>query len=381
MRILQVIEFFSPSMGGSAQVAYQTARHLAQRGHQVSVWSSDYGADGSRFPEGPFETVLFRCPVARWGFYPTPGLVPWAQRHVREFDLIHLHNLRTFQNLAVARAARRAGVPYVLSAHGSLPHLVERKGAKWVFDRLFGRRLLDGARRLVAVSPAEVEQYRQAGVEPDRIALVLNGLDLDEFKALPSPGTFRKARGIVEGTRIVLYLGRLHKRKGLDSLIHAFVRIRAELEPCLLIIAGPDDGELAPLQALAGELGLHDSVRFTGPLYGEEKLAAYVDADVLASPAAHEIFGLVPFEALMCGTPVVVSNDGGSGQLIRDSGSGHLVPLGDADALAHTMMQALTEPGEASHMVEAGQSFIRRRLTWDASMKDLEQVYLEVQLD
>ena len=378
MRILQVIEFFSPSMGGSAQVAHQTASHLARRGHQVSVWSSDYGADGSRFPEGSFETVLFPCPLARWGFYPTPALAGWARRHVSEFDVIHLHNLRTFQNLAVAGAARRAGVPYVLSAHGSLPHLVERKGAKRVFDFLFGRRLIQDAQRLVAVSPAEAEQYHQAGVDEKRIEVVYNGLDLDEFADLPARGTFRRANAIAEGTRIVLYLGRLHKRKGIDVLIRAFGRIHNELEPCLLLIAGPDDGELARLQALVGELGLGNWVRFTGPLYGEEKLSAYVDADVLASPAVHEIFGLVPFEALMCGTPVIVTDDCGSGRLILEAGVGYVVPVGDAKALAEQIVRALTHREEAVRLAMNGQQFALQSLDWEAIVPEYERMYREL---
>ena len=114
MRILQVIEFFSPKMGGSAQVAFQISRHLAQRGHDLSVWASDYGSREVRFPEEDFETHLFHTLFARWGFYLTPNLVSWARDHLQEFDIIHMHNVRTFQNIVVSYYARRFGIPYVL---------------------------------------------------------------------------------------------------------------------------------------------------------------------------------------------------------------------------------------------------------------------------
>ncbi len=375
MRILQVIEFFSPSMGGSAQVAYQTARHLARRGHQVSVWSSDYGADGSRFPDGPFETVLFRCPVARWGFYPTPGLVRWARRHAGEFDVVHLHNLRTFQNLVMAGAARREGVPYVLSAHGSLPQDIGHGFAKRAFDLLFARRLLDGARRLVAVSPLEVTQYRQAGVAGEWIALVPNGLDLDEFSSLPARGAFRQRMSLGDRKKLLLFLGRLDPIKEVDRLIEAFARLSREGTGAWLVVAGPDDGELAPLQALAGELGLRDSVRFTGPLYGEDKLSCYVDADLVAAPGAYEIFGLVPFEALLCGTPVVVGQGSGVGQLLGQAGAAYLVPPGNVEVLADALRRALAGGPGARARVAAGQALVRREFDWAAIAGRLEELY------
>ena len=379
MRILQVIEFFSPSMGGSAQVAYQTAWHLAQRGHQVSVWSSDYGADGSRFPEGSFETVLFPCPLARWGFYPTPALAGWARRHVSEFDVIHLHNLRTFQNLVVAGGARRAGVPYVLSAHGSLSHRVGRRLTKRAFDSLFGRWLIRGAQRLIAVSPVEVDQYRQAGLAADKIAMIPNGLDLDEFAHLPAPGAFRRKHGIPAGAKLVLSLGRIHRIKGLDVLIAAFGRLREKTPGVLLAIAGPDDGgELARLQILAAQAGLGDRVQFPGPLYGEDKLAALADADLVVVPSAYEIFGLVPFEALLCGTPVVITSGSGTSRLLGDTEAAYQVPYGDLPALTAVLQQALTDGVAIQRQVAIGQEFVRTRLDWRAIVVRVEGLYAEV---
>ena len=189
-------------------------------------------------------------------------------------------------------------------------------------------------------------------------------------------------RDVVESLAYAEIPGRLsflvnQQRNIFPRVIRAFARVRAELEPCLLIIAGPDDGELAPLQALAGELGLRDSVRLTGPLYSEEKLSCYVDADVLASPAVHEIFGLVPLEALMCGTPVVVTDDCGSGSLVAEAGAGSTVPYGDVDALGVTLLRVLRSPSEATQHVQSGQAYIRERLSWDAVLANQEGVYKE----
>ncbi|HET6443234.1 MAG TPA: glycosyltransferase, partial [candidate division Zixibacteria bacterium] len=242
MRILQVIPFFTPKMGGSAMVAFQMARHLAEKDHEVTVVTSDHNLSDTRFDTGTFETIYLSC-ISRWGFYLTPGLVSWARSQVPRFDLVHMHTLRTFQNAVVGYYARKNNIPYVISAHGTLPVIVERMTAKRLYDRLAGQKLLDGAACLVAVSPFEARQYRGVGIEEERIRVIYNGLDLEEFKNLPPRGTFRQRLGIPAETPIILFLGRLHRRKGIDHLVQAFAQIRCQLNGAKLLIVGPDGGE------------------------------------------------------------------------------------------------------------------------------------------
>src|SRR5690606_32319496 len=152
MRILQLIEFFTPKMGGSPRVAYHTAKQLAARGHDVTVCSSNYGVNEAAFPDGGFDRILFPCIFARANFYVTPGLISWAIRHLRNFDVIHMHSLRTFQNMTVSTLAQIHGIPYVISPHGSLPLLNSRESLKKLYDLVAGSRLIQGAHSLIAVS-------------------------------------------------------------------------------------------------------------------------------------------------------------------------------------------------------------------------------------
>lgn len=379
MHVLQVLPYFSPRMGGVARTVHGIARHLSHRGHDVTVVAGDYKQNEASFPPGEFRQVLLRSVVSRWGFYYTPSLVAWMRDHVAEFDVIHLHEVRTFQNAVARRYALREGVPYVLSAHGTLPVIVERKLAKRIYDLLVGRRLLASASRLVAVSTLEAEQYRQTGrIEEGRIRVIHNGLDLDEFSPLPSRGFLRQKLGIPREAPLVLFLGRLHRIKGIDFLLEAFARLREEVKDVTLVIAGPDEGELAHLQALANRLQVTQTVRFAGPLYNEDKLAAYVDADVVASPGAYEIFGLVPFEALQCGTPVVVGDGSGVSELVQEAKAGYIVPPGDVDALADSLRRALIDRAATAAQVAAGQAFVRRELDWEVIAGRLEDLYAEI---
>lgn len=380
MRILQISPFFSPQMGGSARVVFQISRQLADRGHEVSVVSGDFGLKNSQFRgRGEFKQVLLPSVVSKWGFYLTPGLMGWLRQNIQYSDIVHLHELRTFQNIIAKYYSVNKGIPYVLSAHGTLPIIVQRKLAKRVYDCLFGKSILSHANRLVAVSEAEAQEYQSVLCSGDRIRVVYNGLDLSEYSPLPRRGIFRNNLNIGDARiKVILYAGRLHRQKGLIHLILAFAELRSRGKECVLVLVGPDGGELVHLKNVIARLRLEDSAFMVGPLYGPDKLAAMVDADVLAYPAYHEIFGLVPFEALMCGTPVVVCEGSGMGQLIGQAGAGFLVPFGNATALASALEEAIDHRDQALEKVHKGQTFVRECLDWNKVIPQLENLYMEI---
>lgn len=375
MKILHVTPYFSPQMGGAAIVPYDIARQLAYRGHQVTVVTSDFGLQASRFPDQPYDLVVFPNWIARSGFYISPGLAGWLRQHMTGFQIVHLHTVRTFQNILAARQAQHAAVPYILQAHGTLPVIVARQAAKRIYDLLFGHRLLRNASGFIAVSRLEDEQYKAFGILPEKIARIANGVDLDEYSHLPEKGVFRSRLGISSTAKVILFLGRLHAIKGLDFLIRAFAALHPDLPDARLILAGPDEGDRSRLELLAASLGVAAAVHFPGPQYGVDKLAAYVDADLLCYPSAYEIFGLVPFEALLCGAPVVVSKESGMGQLIAEAGAGYVVPYGDTAAYADTIRMVLMNPDAARPRVAAGQAYIRENLAWPVIIRQLEALY------
>jgi glycosyltransferase involved in cell wall biosynthesis len=373
MRILQVIEFLTPQMGGSPMVAYQISRHLAQRGHEVTVVTSDFGE--SRFPSSSFQVIFHPNLIARWGFYVTPGLVQWSRDNLQTYEAIHLHTARTFQNIIVSHYAQQYKMPYLLQAHGTLPVFDARKAAKRLYDIFFGRRVIAGAHSMIAVSPLEKEQYLRYGVPAEKISLIPNGLDLKEFSHLPAKGSYRLANNIAEGTVVILSVGRIHTLKGLSHLIVAFARLHEFHPESLLIIAGPDEGDQSRLERLAANLQIQGSIWFPGPLYGVQKLAAMVDADVVTSTSYYEIFGLVPFEALLCGTPVLVSQEIASGKLIAEVNAGYLAPYGNEEALCNSLMHILNNPEEAHMRVASGQAYVRQHLDWQVIIGQIERLY------
>ena len=389
LRILHVTPYFQDAWGygGIPRIATTLTRELALRGHRVTVCTTD-AADGERRSAPPkpepgapgavdvrmFPNLSNRLAYHAQVFLPR-GLSGYLSRHATCFDIAHLHACRNLPVSLAARQLSRARVPYVLAPNGTAPRIERRRAAKWVYDRMTGRGDLESASAVIAVSEAERRQLEQMGVPAGRIRLLVNPIDLDEHRAPATRGAFRAAHGV--GSRpLVLYLGKLTPRKRVDVLLRAFALNVAP--DARLAIAGNDMGTRRSLEHLSSELGLGDRVVFTGLLRGAARLEALADADVLVYPSADEVFGLVPLEALLTGTPVVVADDSGCGELIGQVGGGVVTRLGDADALAAAIRQVLAARDDWRRRASEAASVVRQRYGGPTVAAELDALYHDV---
>jgi glycosyltransferase involved in cell wall biosynthesis len=247
--------------------------------------------------------------------------------------------------------------------------------AKLIFDRIFGDRILKDAARCIAVSEYELRQYAEMGIKRETVDVIYNGIDTDAFHDLPEAGSFKIKHGLT-GRKMVLYLGKITPRKGIDFLVKAFAMLG---DPdAMLVIAGNDMGYRRRIEVVVREKGVGARVLFTGLLTGRDKLAAYVDADVLAYPAVHEIFGLVPFEAIMCGTPVIVTDDCGCGEIIGRENLGIVVKYGDVPGLTRALTQTLDDKAGAEARTRRAREFVMRALDWPLIAKKHIALYEKV---
>lgn len=387
MRILQITPTFIPSRFGGVSLFYNLSRNLVKRGHKVVVFTTDIRDRYSRLADIEGERDIDGIKVhyfrnvsnmlaTRYRLAIPRGMAEVVKREIGNFDVIHLHNVRTVQNIIVHRYARKYHIPYVLQAHGSLPRIMSKKRLKQVYDSLWGYRLLKDASRVIAVAGIEAEQYKSMGVDEDKIEIIPNGIEPSEFANLPEKGRFRGKHGLGDDLRIVLYLGRIHKIKGLDLLVSAFADLCRSLGKVRLVIAGPDDGYLSPLNKLSAGLGISNEVLLTGHLYGEEKLAAYVDADVFVLPSTYEIFGKVVLEACACGTPVIVTDRCGIASAV-DGQAGLVVPY-DKEQLRSALLRMLGDDKMRQEFGDRGKLLVRERFNWEKGAEQLEKVYQDV---
>jgi glycosyltransferase involved in cell wall biosynthesis len=300
-----------------------------------------------------------------------------AKEETKRFDVIHMHNYRTFQNVVVAHYARKYGKPYILQAHGSLPRIAARKGLKQLYDTAWGYKLLRDASRVIAVTEIEAGQYRSVGISGGKVDVLPNGIDLAEFDNLPEKGEFRRKYGLGSDQKIILYLGRIHKIKGLDLLTMAFSEVLKKLNDARLVIVGPDDGYLPTLKKLVADLKISDKVLFVGPLYGRGKVEVYVDTDVYVLPSSYEIFGITVLEAMACGVPVIVSEHCGIAEVI-DGQAGLAVPQ-DEEHLQNALLRMLHDDGIRQQFGANGKALVREKFNWEKITERMESVYRGVQ--
>ena len=375
MKILQVVQFFSSNHGGSAIVPYEVSKQLQKKGHDVTVITTDFMMNNEFIDSlDGVEVIPFHCQMNIGGLLISSSINKYLKENIYKFDIIHMHNFRTYQNIIVHKYAKKYGIPYVLQAHGSVLRIIEKKGFKYLFDKFFGYRILKDAAKAIAVSNMEIEQYIQMRVSKEKIIVIPNSIDIDLFKNLPEKGTFRKQFGISE-KHIILFLGRLHQIKGIEFLIRSSAELKKEVDDIVLVLAGPDGGYKVKAKILINELNLAKHVRFTGYIDKVDKLSAYVDADILVYPSVFEIFGLVPFEAILCGTPIIVTNDCGCGEVVREANCGYLVKYGDINDLKSKMKSIIENPEEGKEMIDRGIKYINENLACDKVVEKMEIMY------
>jgi glycosyltransferase involved in cell wall biosynthesis len=379
MRILQVIAYFGPKFGGDVNVCYNLSKQLAGKGHEVTILTSDFGFD-SQYAEniGNSGVHVICCEMMiNWGlFIYSPLIQTWLRDNIKNFDVIHMHNFRSYQNNVVVAYARKNNIPYIIQAHGSVLPDIGKRRLKILYDIVWGNRLLKNAARLVAVSKTEKIQYHTMGIADKRIDIIPNGIDVSEYEPPPRCGEFRKKMGFAPDEKIILYLGRLHKSKGIGFLLDGFASLLRQNKNVKLVIAGPNDGFFDILAQQVKNYDLCGRVTFTGPLYGTEKLEALTDADILAYLGQIEIFGLVPFEAIMCGTPVIVTDNCGCGEIVKDQHCGYMVTYGDVEGLVGTIVDIFNNPMDAKGKVIQGQKYIRTQIAWEKIVSKFEDLYL-----
>lgn len=380
LSVLHVVPYFQPAWayGGIPRLAWGLCRALADRGHDVRVVTTDTLDRGARLPSGQVDVdgvavhrlrnVSNRLAYDHQLFLPRDARAVLAEE-VGRADVVHLHGWWHLLNNAAVDALGEQGV--VCTPNGTLlPH--ERKTRiKQVWHAVLGRPVMDAVDRWVAVSRAEVNQFARADVPRDRVHVIHNGIDLGEFESLPERGGFRRRFALGERP-IVLYLGKLTPRKGVDHLVDAIARMRQDAQ---LVIAGNDMGVEEALRRQVRALGIEGRVLFTGLLTGEDRLGALSDADVLVYASTEEIFGLVPFEGLLCGTPAVVGDDCGCGELVAQARAGELVRYGDPDQLARALDGLLEDDARRERMVARGRRFIAEQFAWPRIAAQTEAVY------
>jgi len=394
MNLLHIIPYYAPAWayGGSVRAATDLTRALAAAGHQVYVLTTDTLSSTERTPI--YREVIDGVQVIRvrnrsnWlrgkvNLSTPAGMQDTVRRLISKhrIEVVHCHEVRTVENWLALPVANQLGVPVVVSPHGTLPYDTGRPIIKKTWDRLLGHRMLSRFTQIIALTQNEAADARTiwtgrgAPLREEQISIVPNGVHLEDFAMLPAGGPFRERWKLGTGP-VVLYLGRLQARKGVQLLIPAFAQAVRQNPDAHLLIVGPDEGMLAELRAQVAEHQIAEQVIFTGLLTGNDKLSALAAADLFTLPAIGEGFSMAVLEAMICKLPILLT-PGCNFPEVVEAGAG-LVVERDTGALAEALTLLLSDARRREQMGQRAFTLVQQHYTWAQVAAQLEQVYQRV---
>jgi glycosyltransferase involved in cell wall biosynthesis len=380
MKILHVAASLDPERGGPTKVVVELTQALVRKGISISIFAPSENTKTAYINNLNGVTVkIFPTSVLSklWPFH-SPAFAEALKKEVNDFDLIHIHEIWHHPCFVCYKIAKATRKPYLVTAHGTLepPCLNYKALKKKIYSLLIQNKILKNAIGLHAVAEEEVEGIADF-TKNKNIYFVPNGLNVQEFENLPDKNKLENLYTQVKGKKVILFLGRIHRKKGLDILAEAFGKIvRKQSNTCLLIVGPNNDNHQNQIKKILAREGVLDKAIFTGILTGNHKLAALSGADIFVLPSHSEGFSMSILEAMCCGLPVVITKQCHFPE-VEKMQAGKIIN-GDAVELSEIIMELLDNPHLCRKMGEAGKKLIRDRYTWDIAADKMIGLYEEI---
>lgn len=385
MRILQVIPSISLVYGGPSQMILGLSKALAEAGVEVTIITTNANGDTGQLPldvplgipisQDGYQIIYFKCaPFRRYKF--SWDLLSWLFNHAQNYDVAHIHALFSPVSTAAATVARIKKLPYILRPLGTLDPADLRKKSflKQIYGYLLEKPNLAGAAAVHFTSDQECKVSERFGAVTKDIVIPL-GVDLPA--QLPPKGLARQQWGIKAELPLLLFMSRFDRKKGLDLLIPALEGLFAKGLRFRLVLAGANPQDEAYEQEIEQRIedsALHLCTTITGFVRGDDKLALLQDADLFVLPSYYENFGIAVAEAMIMGTPVVISDQVYIWEDIIEGDAGWVSKCQVRD-LRNKLILALQDPELIVTKGENARKLAQIRYSWSAIAQSLIEVY------
>jgi len=381
VKIVHVVRTIDPAAGGLPIVPVRLAAAQVQLGHAAFVLAEDDAAfaDAVLFRDVSGADRVGRLSVTQAGAAAMFGRGrTWDElrEHLRAVDVVHIHGLWEPVLWVTAKTARALGRPYVLAAHGMLDpwSLAQKRWKKRLALALGWRAILNRAAALHLLNDDERRLVAGLGLTAPT-AIIPIGVPLEEIDQ-GRAAAFAAEHPAIGLRPYVLFVSRLHYKKGLDFLADAFRTVAANHPDVQLVVVGPDGGARGDFERQVKAAGLTDRVHVLGPISAREKWDALAGATCFCLPSRQEGFSMAILEALAARVPVVISDHCHFPE-VAQRGAGMVVPL-DAAAIASAVNRVLAEPDSRRVMGAAGRRLVEERFTWERVAKTSVAAYERV---
>ncbi|MBE9009091.1 glycosyltransferase [Pseudanabaenaceae cyanobacterium LEGE 13415] len=378
MRVLHAIGGLEQRTGGTARIAVNLCEALVRQGIEPSLIATVIERSGAELVD--FSTIanrvhLFeRKNIERFTF--SLPLRRWLTQNIRNYDLVHIHGLFSYSGYTSAAIARQASIPYVIAPHGMLEpwafaHKPRRKALGF---RLVEQKNLTHAAAINATSSPEVQSIA-ARCSHDRIRFIPNGISSSMFEQCFEPEQFYKQFPHTQGKELLLFLGRIDPKKGLDLLAPAFAQLNHSFPNTHLVVAGPDGiGFLNKAKQFFIDAGCFEQVTFTGNLSGSLKQSALAAATAYIAPSYSEGFSVSVLEGMAAGLPCIIT----TGCNFPEASNVAYVTDIDVNAVANALIDCFSDRLAAKTLGQRARQFILDRYTWDQVAAQMIELYQEI---
>jgi glycosyltransferase involved in cell wall biosynthesis len=370
---VQVISHLDPRYGGVSKVLPELATAIAHAGEMSTCVAAFCHPDEHFVPEVAPGVSVRHFPASRFRWLKERNLKRDWNALLEPASGVHIHGLWEQSTAVASRGACKQGKPYIVSAHGMLESwaLANKRVKKTLYLALMERANLERAACLHALTVAELQDYRRLGLQ-NPVAVIPNGVRIPE--RVSSTAFFERFPAL-EGKRLLLFLGRIHFKKGLDILSEAWSHLASDKPDVHLVLAGPDfENTLSQVKALVRERNLTERVTFTGMLAGELKWSALAAATCFVLPSYSEGLSVSVLEAMGMSVPVVITENCNLPE-VHSFGCGRVVTA-EADSLAAAIAEVLDTPSAAlAGMGERGRQLVARNYSWESVGAQMSALY------
>ena len=379
---LKIAHFSGPirlELGGVVRAILDMATAQAKAGHDVIVatWDNKDVPDDWASGNTGVPRVISIPPPRRLGKL-SKNAESTISRTIGSCDVVHMHTPWELSNASIAKLCKKIDTPYIISIHGMLDDwsMAQRKLKKQIYLALSARKLLENAHAVHCTAQAELDQSKRYYPKGTGVVVPLL-FDIDPYLALPGKELAQQAFNIDPNKPVVLFLSRVHVKKGIHFLIDAAKLLKDKGTEAQYLIAGTGDNDYEQqLQTQIKTLGLENTVRLLGMVRGTEKVSLYQAADLFALPTSQENFGFVLVEALACNTPAITTRFVDIWPELEDSGSSLIVEQ-SAEVFADTIEKLLDDDTKRTNMGKLGRDWVLATLSPEAVVKRYETLYRE----
>jgi glycosyltransferase involved in cell wall biosynthesis len=370
MKILQITSTFFPVIGGQEKVVYEISKRIVKKGHEVTILTTDLFCKEKNIIKEEIidgiKIIRFKNDLYLGGYGYSKDAINWLKENWKKFDVVHSQGYNRFlSEFAIKILSKK--VPIIFSPHGFI-HTKKNYFFKVIHDLTIGK-YIKKANYCTALTKLDYEYYKKLGVNIKKIVEIPNGVDVEKFSKISKEYVEKFKEKYKIKSPSLLYVGRIHKSKGLQYVVDAIKNLDVQL-----VIVGNDAGYKEKLKKQIKKIGLENRIIFTESLNDKELNSAYYASDIFILFSGWEGFGIVIIEAMATGKPVIVSDRGALPYLVKNKKNGLVVPFKNIKKLEESIKFLIENKKELRRIEDEGKKFAKK-YDWKNIVNKYEKLY------